>query len=277
MSSAVRSVASARFPIVLVLLAASPAAAAIEPLDNFSARVGGYISTFDTQLRADGQTTTGTEFDLDRDLDLDPDSTIALIGLTWRPFERHEFSFSYRQDDKDATRRLQRDIIFDDTVYPASATVRSQFAVDTYEASYVWWAASHENWALGPRLGVVWYSVDLRLDLELDVNGNPASGSVGNDVSVDLPEPTIGGSWRWTPAEQWRVSADAGYFSADINSVDADVFFGRAGLEWYPWENVGFWLDYTVSDVDADVDKDRYNGDFVFRDSGVRLGVAYRF
>lgn len=155
--------------------------------------------------------------------------------------------------------------------------MRSEFAVDTHEASYVWWAASHEKWALGPRLGVVWYSVDLRLDLELDVNGNPASGSVGNDASIDLPEPTIGGSWRWTPGEQWRVSADAGYFSADINSFDADVFYGRAGLEWYPWENVGFWLDYTVSDVDADVDKDRYNGDFVFRDSGVRIGISYRF
>lgn len=264
-------------PLALILLTVSPAAFAVEPLDEFSVRIGGYVSTFDTQVRADGTTTNGTEFDLDRDLNVDPDSTIAMVGLTWRPFEHHEFSFSYRQDDKDASTRLQRDIIVEDTVYPTSATVRSELAVDTYEASYVWWAASHENWALGPRVGVVWYSMDLGLQLELDANGDPVTGTVRNDLSADLPEPTIGGSWRWTPAEQWRISADGGYFSADIGDIDGDVFFGRAGVEWYPWENVGFWLDYTVSDVDVDIDKDRFDGDLVFRDSGVRLGVAYRF
>lgn len=277
MSSAARPLAPSVVPLTLALIAASPAAFAIEPLDTFNVRIGGYISTFDTQVRADGETTAGTEFDLERDLDMDSDNTVAMVGLTWRPFERHEFSFSFRQDDMDATTRLQRDIIFNDTVYPASATVRSDFSVDTYEASYVWWAMSHENWALGPRLGVVWYSMDLRLDLELDANGNPTTETISNDVSADLPEPAIGGAWRWTPAEQWRVSADAGYFSADVGDVDGDVFFGRAGVEWYPWESFGFWLDYTISDVDVDIDKTRYQGDFVFQDSGVRLGVAYRF
>lgn len=264
-------------PLALILFTVSPAAFAIEPLDTFSARIGGYVSTFDTQVRADGATTNGTEFDLDRDLNMDPDSTIAMVGFTWRPFEQHEFSLSYREDDKDATTRLQRDIIVEDTVYPTSATVRSELSVETYEASYVWWAASHENWALGPRVGVVWYNLELGLELALDANGNPVTGTVRTDVSADLPEPTIGGSWRWTPAEQWRISADGGYFSADVGDIDGDVFFGRAGVEWYPWEKVGFWLDYTVSDVDVDIDKARYNGDLVFRDSGVRVGVAYRF
>lgn len=277
--SAVRSVSSAGLAlgVGLVLLAASPTARAVVPLDTFSARIGGYISTVDTQVRADGQTSAGTEFDLDRDLALDKDSTLGLVNLTWRPFEKHEFAFSYRQDEKEATKHLQRDIIFNGTVYPTSATVRSQVAIDTYEASYVWWAASHETWALGPRLGLTWYSVDMRIDMQRDANGNPVTGSVSNDVSIDLPEPTIGGSWRWVPGRQWRVSADAGYLTANISGVDADVFFGRAGVEWYPWERVGFWLDYTISDVDAQVDKDRYNGTFVFRDSGIRLGVAYRF
>ncbi|HSD17848.1 MAG TPA: hypothetical protein VLC71_11395 [Thermomonas sp.] len=277
--STVRSVASTGLALAvgLGLLAVSPTASAVDPLDTFSFRIGGYVNTFDTQLRADGQTTTGTEFDLDRDLNLDKDSTIGLVGVTWRPFEKHEFAFSYRQDDKEATTHLQRDINFDGTVYPRSATVRSQVAVDVYEASYVWWAASHDTWAIGPRLGLTWYSVDMRIDMERDAAGNPVNSSVSSDVSLDLPEPTIGGSWRWTPSKQWRLSADAGFLTTDIGDVDADVFFARAGVEWYPWERTGFWLDYTISDIDANIDKDRYNGSFVLRDSGIRLGVAYRF
>ena len=261
----------------LSLLALAPAAWAVEPLDTFSFRAGGYISTFDSEVRADGEVSNGTPIELDRDLDLDQDNAIAFLSATWRPFDRHEFGLAYYQDDVSATRQLQRDIVFDDTVYPASGTVRSDFDVSAYEASYVWWAASHERWAMGPRLGLVWYDIELSIALELDVDGNQTDGSISDSVSADLPAPSIGGSWRWTPADQWRVSADAGYFAADVGDIDADVLFARGAVEWYPWERVGFWIDYTISDIDAEIDDSRLDGDFNFRDSGVRLGVAYRF
>src|SRR5512134_2133108 len=83
MSSAARPLAPSVVPLTLALIAASPAAFAIEPLDTFNVRIGGYISTFDTQVRADGETTAGTEFDLERDLDMDSDNTVAMVGLTW--------------------------------------------------------------------------------------------------------------------------------------------------------------------------------------------------
>jgi hypothetical protein len=131
---------------------------------------------------------------------------------------------------------------------------------------------------LGPRLGLVWYSVDLKLDLRIDANGNPVGGgSVSSDTSADLPAPTIGGSWRWTPSEDWRISADGGYFSADIGDVDGDVWFGRVGVEWFPWERSGFSLDYVISQINLDADTSNFDGNFDFTDSGVRLGYVYRF
>ncbi|MET0807907.1 MAG: hypothetical protein ABWX93_04020, partial [Pseudoxanthomonas sp.] len=250
---------------------------AIEPLDTFSGRLGGYISNFDTQVRADGETSSGTDVDLDRDLGLDKNKTIGFVGVTWRPWEHHEFGLSYYGKDSDKTKILERDIEFDGTLYETSSTVRAEFGVDAYEAYYVWWAASHEEWALGPRLGLVWYSVDLGMDLRLDANGQQVGTSVRNEVSADLPAPTIGGSWRWTPADDWRISADAGYFAADFNDVDADVFFGRAGVEWFPWDNVGFSLDYVISNIKADAEKTDFNGHFDLVDSGIRLGAVYRF
>ena len=250
---------------------------ATEPLDTFSVRLGGYISTFDTEVRADGETSSGTDIDLDRDLGLDKDKAIGFVGLTWRPWENHEFGFSYYGKDSSKTKTLERDIEFDGTVYETSSTVRAEFGVDAYEAYYVWWAASHENWALGPRLGLIWYSVDMGIDLQLDADGEQVGTSVRNDVSADLPAPTIGGSWRWVPADDWRVSADAGYFAANINDIDADIFFGRAGVEWFPWQNIGFSLDYVISNVKADADKTDFNGHFNFVDSGIRLGAVYRF
>ena len=274
MSVTARSVA----PLLACLcLAAAPSAHAVEPLDTFSARIGGYVSSFDTEVRADGVTATGTPVDLERDLGIDQDDTIGYVGLTWRPWEHHELGLSYYRDGKSSERRLQRDFVFNDVVYPASATVRTEVDVDAYELHYTWWAASHETWALGPRLGLVWYTFDLGVDLQLDANGNQAGATLDREASVDLPTLTIGGSWRWTPANDWRVSADIGYFATEINDVDADVVFGRLGVEWYPWEQVGFSLDYVMNRVDADVTQSRFSGDIDFVDRGLQLGVVYRF
>lgn len=252
-------------------------AMAVEPLDTFSGRIGGYITDFDTEVRADGETSSGTPINLDRDLGLDKSNTIGYVGLTWRPWERHEFGLAYYRNDTDSTRVLERDIEFDGTIYEASATVRTELDVDTYEAYYVWWAASHDTWALGPRFGLVWYQMEMGLSLEADAGGNPVGGSVSSKANLDLPAPSIGGSWRWTPGEDWRISADAGYFTADINDIDADVFFGRIGVEWFPWERTGFSLDYTAGRIDADANKTNFRGNADFTDSGLRLGVVYRF
>ncbi len=277
MSSAPRHTAFATAVLSLALLGTALPAAAVEPLDTFNIRVGGYISKFDTELSANGETSRGTRIDLHRDLGLDQDNVIAFVGANWRPFEHHEFGFAYYQDSVDATRQLQREISFDGTVYQANATVRTDYDLDAYELNYVWWAASHERWALGPRLGLIWYKIGLSIDMELDANGNQVGGTVGDSVSADLPSLNIGGSWRWTPADDWRVSAEAGYFQADINDIDADITFGRIGVEWYPWDQFGFSLDYTINHIDASVNKSRYNGDFDFTDDGLRLGAVYRF
>lgn len=255
---------------------AAPAWAA-EPLDTFSVRLGGYISTFDTEVRADGETSSGTEIDLDRDLGLNSDATIGYVGFAWRPWEKHEFGLSYYGDSSSVEKVLQRDIEFDGVVYETSSTVRAEFGVDAYEAYYVWWAASHENWALGPRVGLIWYRADMAIDLRIDANGQQVGSSVETRVSADLPAPTIGGSWRWSPADNWRISADAGYFSANFDDIEADIAFGRAGVEWFPWEAFGFSLDYVISNVKADADKVDFHGHLHFVDSGVRLGLVYRF
>ncbi|MET0581688.1 MAG: hypothetical protein ABWZ08_06935 [Pseudoxanthomonas sp.] len=275
MASAVRNV----YSLLSVALSffVLPSAWAVEPLDTFSARIGGYVSTFDTEVRADGETTEGTDIDLERDLGLDEEDAIGYVGLTWRPWEHHEFGLAYYGNDLEGTRVLERDISFDGEIYEASATVRTKFGVDAYEGYYVWWAASHEDWALGPRLGLIWYRADMSLDVTVDAGGEQGEGSASGSISADLPAPTIGGSWRWTPADDWRISADAGYFAADINGIDADVTFGRAGVEWFPWDGVGFSLDYVISNIKADASKDSFNGHFEFVDSGVRLGAVYRF
>jgi len=264
--------------VVLVpLLFACHAAQAVEPLDTFSFRVGAYATDFDTRVRADGEAHDGTTIDLSRDLGLEKDKTIVLVGLSWRPFAKHELGLSWYGDDATSEKRLTRDIEFKDTVYTATSTIKAKFDLDAYELYYTYWAFSRDRWALGPRVGLVWYKLGLALQLDVNVDGSSAGGSHKEDVDTDLPAPAIGASWRWTPGEDWRLSADIGYFTANFNDIDADVTYGRAGVEWFPWRNWGFWLDYTVQRINADADTSSFTGSLRFVDSGLRVGVNYRF
>jgi len=274
MQSSSRAIAIAA---AVSFLLVSMRAGAVEPLDTFSARLGGYVTQFNTEVRADGETDQGTPVDLRRDLGLDSDNIIANMGLSWRPWRNHEFGLDYHTQTADRTNVLASSFQFEDTLYEAQSTVRADSDIDTYEAYYVWWAANHERWAIGPRVGLVWYRVKLGLSLEVDSNGNQIDGAVSNSVSTDLPAPTIGGSWRWAFAEHWRMSADAGYFSMNVNEIDGNVYFGRVGVEWFPWERSGFVLDYTTSKIKVDARKQDFHGYLDFQDSGVRLGYVYRF
>lgn len=268
---------SDRHLLTALLLAVCSPCGAVEPLDTFSVRAGGYLTRFDTEVRADGRAVEGTRLDLRRDLGLDNSDAIAFVGVTWRPFARHEFGASYYQDSGDAERRARRDFEFNGVHYDTHTQIRTAFDLDSYEAYYIYWAWQRERWALGPRLGLLWYKLDLSLAVDVAVNDDEGTMQSTNQVEGDLPAPTLGGSWRWAPGEQWRLGADAGYFTAEVNDIEADVVFGRLGVEWFPWARWGLSLDYTVRRIEADVRKSRFDGDLRFVDSGLRLGVTYRF
>jgi hypothetical protein len=260
------------------LLAIPGTALAVEPLDRGSFSIGSYLTRFDTEVRVDGQFTSGSSVDLGRDLGLDPDDTIAFAKLSWRPFDRHEFGVSYFSNDVAADHRLDRDFVFEDTVYQAAATVRARYDVDSLEAHYVWWGFSEEDWALGPRLGVTVYRIELGVELALDVNGQPiGSGGVEDSFNGDLPAPTIGASWRWTPGEDWRISADAGWLSTTINNIEGTVGYARVGVEWHPWQHAGLMLDYNVMDIRASTERRHFTGHLDMRNSGLRMGVVFRY
>lgn len=263
--------------LLLAALGFAPIAGAVEPLDVFKIQIGGYASRFDTQVAADGERSQGTSVNLKRDLGLDQKNTLAYFGATLRPFDHHEFGFGYYRSHLGGAKTLERDVHFDGQSYPLASRVSTDYQVKAYELSYNWWAVSRDNWALGPRFGLVLYQLDMGLALQEKAGGSPMSAPISSKVSVDLPAPTIGASWRWTPTRNWRLSADAGYFRSNIRHVDAKVVYARAGVEWFPWQRFGFSLDYTLNRLVAQVRRSRYQGDVDFTDSGLRLGAVYRW
>lgn len=249
----------------------------LQPVDRGSIQLGLTLPDFDTTVRADGQSGNGTSVDLARDLGLENSNVVGSLALTWRPWQDHEFSLTYFNDDSDATRRIDREIEFDGTVYEVDSTLRSELDVDAYTLAYTWWMKHEETWAIGPRLGLIYYDVDLGLQLTIDSNGNDVSGGASASASPQLPMPVVGASWRWVPARNWRLKLDGGYFSADINDVDGSVSFINGSVEWFPWQDWGLSLNYAYQSLDIDAVRSDFDGDLEFINRTATLGVIYRF
>jgi hypothetical protein len=267
-------------PVAALFLAVSgycaqAQAVEVEALDTWSAAVGGFALSFDADLRIDGSSIDGQEINLSSDLGLDKNSGLAFFSVGWRPFENHQFDFSYYGDEVSATRVIDRQITIDDEVFDVGATLDSTLDYAAYDLTYTWWVHSVPNQAFGINLGLVNYSVDLDVRAELTGEGQVIERSAS--ASGDLPAPKIGISYRRAFADGWRFSADLSAFTAEIASVDADVLDVSAGLEYFPWEHVGARLQYSVSRIRADAEKNDFNGKADLDFSGVQLQLVGRF
>ena len=267
-------------PVAAVLFAMSgycahAQAVEVEALDTWSAAVGGFALSFDADLRVDGSSIDGQDINLSRDLGLDKNSGLAYFSVGWRPFEHHQFDFSYYGDDVSASRVLDRQITIDDEVFDVGATVDSTLDYAAYDLTYTWWVHSVPNQAFGINLGLINYSVDL--DVRAEVTGEGQTIERSASASGDLPAPKIGVSYRRSFGDGWRFSADVSAFTAEIASVDADVMDANVGLEYFPWEHVGARLQYSVSRIRADAEKNDFNGKADLDFSGLQMQLVGRF
>lgn len=250
-------------------------AKAITPLDKASFSVGLAIpdntTTFDFSSNV-----AGVPVDLNRDLGLKTDNVIAVLAATWRPWDNHQFGFAYFNNQGENTRTLADPVEWNGVEY--DGTVKSSMDVSTYDFSYIWWGLNEENYALGPSLRLSYITLDSKINLTADANGVPITNDqFKRSANTDVPAPTLGVAWRWTPAEQWRINMEAGYMQATINDFDGSALVASGGIAWFPWENWGFSLNALYMDFDVTKNDTNFNGDLQVTQSNFNFGVTYRF
>ncbi|HEX6927930.1 MAG TPA: hypothetical protein VF267_01675 [Gammaproteobacteria bacterium] len=248
-----------------------------ETFDRVAIRVGGFVTRFDTVIRADEESgERGSEIDFNEELGLQEHDIIEFVGFEWRPWDRHEFGLNYFEETLAGTRQLRRDIVFRDVDFAVNATVHTRFDVDAFEFHYTWWPLMRERWALGVRFGYMDYRVLAEMNLLLGEQGETPDVRVSARVVEYIPAPSFGIDVRVTPAPDWRITANAGWFEASFKTVSPDIITMRVGTEYLAWENVGLWADFGVNRMHADVHSSSFDGALKIQEGGLRLGVTWR-
>ncbi len=269
--------------ISLALLAAWPVHADDHPmLDYVSVSVGAFANNTSATLRADGDVrNSGTRLDFSRDLGQGGTRTLPYIDVTWRPWERHEFEFSYYYDSNDNSRTLSRTIIFNQHALMLGAQLSSRFTLNAGSLSYRYWAWIGDNAAFGLTAGLQAYHFSLRLsstETATSIGGSASSSSTANSrASSSLPNPSIGLSYRYQMADWARLVADGGAFKANIDQIDATLYNARLGVEFFPWKHFGVVTQYSYNKIDADINRSRFHGNTDFEFKGFQVLLQGRF
>jgi hypothetical protein len=250
--------------------------AAADVLDDFSFRVGGMMTRFDTTLWSIGSDGEADMFDFDRELGLKDEKLIEIGAVSWRTARRHEFGIDYFNESLSGTRKLDRDIEFQDEVFPLATTVRSNFTLEAFEFHYTYWPVLDEYSAVGLRIGFVDYRIRTHLRMLLGEQGEPPEVSVEAILADDIPAPTVGVDFRFAPAERWRIGAHLGWFEAEFKTVSPVIITIRAGVEYFLSEDFGVWSDYSLSRLDGDVHSSSFRGGVEIYEGGLRVGMSWR-
>ncbi len=214
-------------------------------LDRVSLWVGGYYASNDTDLNVGGRRAyagVNGKLDFESDLGLERHSTNPRLRADFLLGDSQGFSFDYYQIHRNRTSDYSQPIPALGT--DARARIEGDVDYDFGSAAYKWWFG-HASDVFGVGLGAAYYKVNFRVRGDARAAGQDASASVGYDDSEWAPVLTLG--WRHAFNDQWRLYVDASGVKKSGGNVSGHIWNGSLGVEWFPWRNVGFGLEYAAS------------------------------
>ena len=228
----------------LPLWAASAWADPSPALDRVSVWLGGYqadIKGYASLKSADGIFDTGEQ------RVLEGRNNVQRARLDWLLMDSQGFSIDYFRLNSKKQGAVSQPFTFNGVNYGLNASLASETTADVGNVSYRWWFGSGNDRSIfGLGVGGAYYH--LKLGLEGDVSGAGLSFSGLQTYSTSAWAPLLTLGYRYQVTDGVRLYADlSGSRKSGNNS--ASITNAAAGVEWFPWKNIGVGLEYAGARV----------------------------
>ena len=272
------------FCFCLLLLLALPEARAqdyfgqtlIKPgTETFQLNLGGVVNQFDTKLEINGQTTRGTDVNLENN-GLPHRKGSFDAGGTWRFYPRHRVDVEWFQTSRSGTRTYADSITIGDNVYPVGATVAADTKYRFLLADYRYSFMKTDELELAGAIG--FYGAHFSFDL--NATGAQAAGTArtsSTSVSTPVPLPVVGITADWYVNQRLKLFGFVEGMKANIANVDGRVLVTGAAAEYMFTRGLGVGARYMYTDINADVTRTHFNGNLNWRMNTVALYAKVLF
>lgn len=263
--------------LALTLLIVSPVAAQSSgdwedwPLvSRWSIGAGYFIPSLETKLVVTGENgVVGTGIRFEDNLGLDDSKGTGLLFINWRMFEHHALEYRYFALDRSAQTTSSVAVAIGDEIFDINLPIRSFFDITAHEIAYSYSVLLDEKKDFYLGLGI---SIQ---DLELGIQGTESSPNPGEIIDSRLsstaPLPTLNVGFDYAFNDKWFFRSRLGWLAVELDlgadeDLSGQIINADAGIEWKAFENVGFFAQYQLFDVDVDYD-----------DAGVLFAVDYDY
>ena len=212
----------------------------------------------------------GTGISFEQNLGLDDSEGTGLLNIDWRFFKRHAVSYRYFALDRSATTSGSTvTIAIGDEVFDIDLPIQSFFDITAHEVSYSYSLLFDQKKEL-------FVGVGLSLqDLSLGIQGTESSPNPGEIINSTLdstaPLPTLNVGFDYAFSDKWLFQSRLGWLAVELDlgadeDLSGQIINANAGILWKAFENVGFFAQYQLFDVDVD-----------FVDRGVLFAIDYDY
>jgi len=274
-----------RLLIVAVAIAlAAPAAAQIFDqtyLDNkglsdrFTLNLGSFITTFNTNASASGEEASGG-VDLEEDLGLKPDIGEVRLTGQYRFARKHALTFGYWRSSRSSEGTLERDVEWNDAVFPVGVTIGAESKFDNLKLGYAYSFVNNGTVDFNASIGITALKFDIALEGEAWVTtpeGEERFEQARREEDLIAPVPVVGLAVEWAMRPRLFLRGGVEFFKANYQEYTGELIDGIVGVDWFPWRHVGFGAAYNYVDVtvtrEGDVIQElkfdyKYDGAFVY-------------
>jgi hypothetical protein len=269
-------------PLVLVPLISAfavPSAVAAQtgsPLwQRWGVSVGSYFNFPDSKVRADAEESVlGTDIDFEGDLGLKSSSTSARLRVDRLFGRRHELSLGAFELNRSASRTITRDLEFENTVFPASATVRGELDTRNIQVAYSYYVVHRDRLGVGLSTGIVDFRAAASLAATVEVAGVRLTLQEG--ASTTLPIPMIGARLRGLPHPRIVLLAEARHLpSIQVGDIDGSSSMASLALEGRLARHVRLGVSYDFFEIDASVTNGAFTGRVKWTEEGSQLYLRF--
>lgn len=262
--------------LIPLALASSAALADTSPaLDRFDLSVGGFYANTSTTIGARSSTIPASgSVNLEHDLGFDNRKTVPRVRLDFLIGDHQGFSFDYYSINRSRTKTLSDSLSYGGNDYSASASVRGKLDFDFGSAAYRWWFGSGSD-VFGLGIGAAYYRVHAGISGEATFDGQTAQASTTYSETAGAPLLQIG--WRHAFNENWRMYFDASGVKKNGGNLNGHIYNAALGVEWYPWKNLGFGVEYGYTRIKLNDDHSDYAENLDMKLHGPSAFVRLRF
>ena len=242
--------------------------------ETFQINLGGIVNSFNTKVEVNGETTRGTDINLEN-AGLPHTKSSFDAGLTWRFFPRHRVDVEWFQASRSGSHTYTDSITIGDNTYPLGATVNAESKYRFLLADYRYSFMKTDELELAGAVGFYGAHFDFNFNATGTQGGNVRTTSTS--ASTPVPLPVIGVTADWYVNQRFKVFGFVEGLKAKINDVDGRVLVTGAAAEYMFTRSLGAGARYMYTDIHADVTKTNFNGSFDWKMNSVALYAKMLF